>query len=174
MAGHLRPLLKDDLEVVLLWRNHPNIRRFMYSQHKIALSEHLAWYERTLTNDSIHLLMYELNGIPTGFVKLQVVDATSRRGDWGFYLSPDAPKGSGRLLGQSTIDYAFKQVGLHKLCGEVLEYNVKSLQFHERLGFKKEALFRDHFYDGHNYHNVVGFGLVVDDFTNNIALGDEK
>ncbi|MDR5903020.1 UDP-2,4-diacetamido-2,4,6-trideoxy-beta-L-altropyranose hydrolase [Halomonas icarae] len=160
----LRPMQEHDLEVVLAWRNHPDVRRHMYTQRLITLDEHRVWFERASQTPLRHLLIYEQNGEPLGFVNLTVVDSTAGRAEWGFYLAPEAPCGSGQGLGQSTLTYAFKTLGLHKLCGEVLADNQRSQRFHARLGFHREATLRDHFHDGTTYHDVIGFGLLADEW----------
>lgn len=164
--GHhaLRSMQESDLERVLTWRNHPDVRRYMYTQRLIALDEHRAWFERASQAPQRHLLIYEQGGRPLGFVNLNVVDVQAGRAEWGFYLAPEAPRGSGKGLGQCTLEYAFTTLGLHKLCGEVLADNQRSLHFHSRLGFRREATLCDHFHDGNTYHDVIGFGLLAEEW----------
>lgn len=161
----LRLLHKDDLDLVRQWRNHPEVRRYMYTQHEIGAEEHYAWYERVQHDETRHLLIFEPNGRPTGFINFHVVDSQARRAEWGFYLAPDAPQGSGRELGQIALEYAFENLGVHKVCGETLEYNTRSIRFHKRLGFTHEATLRDHYFDGDTYHDVIGFGLLITDWS---------
>jgi RimJ/RimL family protein N-acetyltransferase len=80
--------------------------------------------------------------------------------DWGFYAAPAAPKGSGRQLGHAALSHAFTQLKLHKVCGEALAYNQRSIQFHQSLGFQQEGTFRDQHFDGERYHHVICFGLL--------------
>ncbi|WP_111414077.1 UDP-2,4-diacetamido-2,4,6-trideoxy-beta-L-altropyranose hydrolase [Billgrantia lactosivorans] len=160
----LRPMQVQDLERVLAWRNHPEVRRHMYTQRLITLEEHRGWFVRVSQAPQRHLLIYEQEGEPLGFVNLNVVDAAAGRADWGFYLAPEAPRGSGHGLGQCTLTYAFTTLKLHKLCGEVLADNSRSQRFHERLGFRREATHRDHFHDGNTYHDVIGFGLLAEEW----------
>lgn len=162
--GRLRPMQAHDLERVLAWRNHPEVRRHMYTQRLITLEEHRGWFERASQDPQRHLLIYEQEGEPLGFVNLNVVDVAAGRAEWGFYLAPEAPRGSGQGLGKCTLIYAFTMLKLHKLCGEVLADNTRSQRFHERLGFRREATHRDHFHDGNTYHDVIGFGLLAEEW----------
>jgi UDP-4-amino-4,6-dideoxy-N-acetyl-beta-L-altrosamine N-acetyltransferase len=156
----LRPLAAQDLDRVRHWRNHSEVRRYLYTQHEISAEEHQAWFERARHDADRHLLLYEQHGLPTGFVNLTIVDLAAGRAEWGFYLAPEVPRGSGRALGETALTYAFATLKLHKLCGEALASNDRSIRFHERLGFTREAHLRDHHFDGNNYHDVVGFGLL--------------
>jgi len=155
----IRPMDHTDLELVLAWRNHPEVRRYMYTQHEITLAEHLLWFERTFQNPKKHLLIFEANHQPQGFVSFSEV-GDGGVADWGFYAAPDASKGSGRQLGRAALCHAFTQLRLHKICGQALAFNERSIQFHQSLGFQQEGCLRDHHFDGVRYHHVNCFGLL--------------
>lgn len=155
----LRVMSETDLELVLAWRNHPEIRRFMYTQHEITLAEHASWFARASCDARRHLMIFELEGNPLGFISFHEL-GDGKVADWGFYVAPDAPKGSGRLLGRSALNYAFADAALHKVCGQAIEYNVRSVGFHASLGFHQEGILRQQHYDGQQYHDVICFGLL--------------
>ncbi|MGP9664679.1 UDP-4-amino-4,6-dideoxy-N-acetyl-beta-L-altrosamine N-acetyltransferase [Halomonas sp. AOP22-C1-8] len=160
----LWPLQEADLELVREWRNHPDVRRFMYTQHEITKEEHRAWFQRTQADPQRHLLLAKREGKPFGFVNFFVLDVTAKRAEWGFYLAPDAESGSGQMLGSTALNHAFCHLALHKLCSEALAYNLRSIRFHERLGFTREAQLRDHHFDGNTYHDVICFGLLCSEW----------
>jgi len=153
-------MVTEDLERVLGWRNHHEVRRYMYTQHEITLEEHTRWFERTFRNPSHHLLIFESDSVPLGFINIH--ESASRGvAAWGFYVAPDAPKGTGCQLGQAALHYAFSDVGLQKLCGQALAYNERSIKFHLSQGFQQEGVLRDQHFDGQGYHHVVCFGLLA-------------
>jgi len=156
----LRPMASEDLEQVLAWRNHEDVRRYMYTQHEIALHEHRQWFERASQDKNRHLLIFENDGAAHGFINIHLI-AAGDIADWGFYAAPDAPKGTGRALGQATLQHAFTQIGVHKLCGQALVYNERSIKFHLSLGFHQEGVLREQHFDGQAYHDVVCFGLLA-------------
>jgi UDP-4-amino-4,6-dideoxy-N-acetyl-beta-L-altrosamine N-acetyltransferase len=156
----LRQIHENDLAQLMQWRNHPDVRRYMYTQHEIDEAEHLAWFHRVKNDPNRYPLLVEREGDPFGFVSIRIDDLEGRRASWGFYLSQDAPRGSGQAMGTSALEYAFEELRVHKLCGEALSGNQRSLQYHERLGFSREAVLRDHFFDGRVYHDVIGYGLL--------------
>jgi UDP-4-amino-4,6-dideoxy-N-acetyl-beta-L-altrosamine N-acetyltransferase len=165
---HLRPLHETDLERVLQWRNHPGVRRHMYGQHVISMSEHRAWFEASKRNEARHLYIFELGDTPSGFLNISET-VKGRIADWGFYLSPDAPSGSGQRLGRLALFEVFERKGLHKLCGQVIEFNDKSIRFHERLGFTREGRLRDQYYDGERYNAVIHFGLLAQEWRDGLT-----
>jgi UDP-4-amino-4,6-dideoxy-N-acetyl-beta-L-altrosamine N-acetyltransferase len=131
----------------------------MYSQHEITLAEHLAWFDSATLNPLRHLLIYQEDNQPLGYVNI-TQHSSKQIADWGFYLSPEAPKGSGSRLGKAALKYAFTSLSLHKICGEALDYNQRSINFHLNQGFKQEGVLRDQYFDGEEFHSIVCFGLL--------------
>ena len=156
----LRPMVREDLTRVLAWRNHPEVRRYMYTRHEIGLDEHTRWFERASVDPARHLLIFERDGLPLGYVQFHRV-APGEIADWGFYVAPDAPGGTGRHLGECALDHAFGALKLHKVCGQALAFNERSIQFHLRQGFRQEGRLREQHFDGREYHDIVCFGLLA-------------
>ena len=162
----IRMMITDDLDIVLAWRNHDDIRRFMYTTHKITMPEHQRWFELAARSPHKHLLIFEANKSPMGFIQLDQLRG-GPVAEWGFYAAPDAPKGIGKRLGKTALRYAFETLGLHKICGQALSYNESSIRFHDALGFQKEGLLKEQHFDGQNYHDVICFGLLISEWQSN-------
>ncbi|MNJ23669.1 hypothetical protein D3C77_180590 [compost metagenome] len=155
----VRDMMSTDLELVLSWRNHRDVRRYMYTQHEISIEEHRGWFERSSNDPFKHQLIFESHGVPLGFINI-VVKEQGGIADWGFYAAPVAPKGTGRKLGSTVLNYCFDKLMLHKVCGQALSFNERSIIFHKSMGFLQEGVLRDQHYDGENYHAVICFGLL--------------
>jgi len=167
LQPRVRPMAATDLATILAWRNHPDVRRYMYTQHEISLDEHRRWFEHASLDPSRHLLIFENEATPMGFINLHQI-AAGGIADWGFYAAPDAAKGTGKQLGQAALQYAFSVVGVHKLCAQALHFNERSVRFHLNLGFQQEGTLRDQHFDGQNYHDVVCFGLLASEWQANL------
>jgi UDP-4-amino-4,6-dideoxy-N-acetyl-beta-L-altrosamine N-acetyltransferase len=159
VQGYLRPMNEKDLAMVLQWRNSPDVRRYMYSQHEISAEEHAKWFARVVHDDYQHTLLYILNEKPVGYVNFKQ-ESSVAVADWGFYLSPDALKGTGSQLGFAALNYAFNDIQLHKVCGQALGFNEQSIRFHLKMGFQREGILRKQYYDGLKYHDIECFGLL--------------
>ena len=161
--ARLRSMTYEDLLMVLSWRNHPEVRHFMYTNHEISFDEHCSWFERAEHDTKTYLKIYENGGEAFGFINIGLLRSL-QIADWGFYLAPHAPRGSGHILGNEVLKFAFGELQLHKLCGQVLGFNERSIAFHKRLGFLEEGRLRDQHFDGVNYHDVVCFGLLANEW----------
>lgn len=159
----LRLMTEADLERVRQWRNHPDVRRHMYSQHEISAEEHRSWFEQASHDVTRQLLLFQIGDVPTGFVSFRQATA-SRVSDWGFYIAPDAPRGTGHKLGETALRHGFVELELHKLCGQVLATNARSIRFHQSLGFQREGVLRDQHFNGKSYLDVICFGLLADEW----------
>ena len=80
--GVLRPMVDADLERVLGWRNHPDVRRWMYTSHEIELDEHRRWFRGASQDERRHLLVYELDGEPCGYVNVTSEGLQGRPPRW--------------------------------------------------------------------------------------------
>jgi UDP-4-amino-4,6-dideoxy-N-acetyl-beta-L-altrosamine N-acetyltransferase len=164
LSGITRLMAETDLQAVLEWRNHPDVRRFMHTQHEISPDEHKNWFHSVLGNPNKTLLIYEVANTPLGYANFSAAN-DGKIATWGFYASPAAPKGTGHSLCSSALKYGFRQLAFHKVYGEVIAYNERSARLHMRLGFTQEGTLRDHHFDGSDYHDVYCFGLLSSEWT---------
>lgn len=161
----LRLLTEADLLPVLAWRNAPEVRKHMYSSNEIREQEHRAWFQQMRTDASVRWYIHEnAEGISDGVAYFTQYSQINRSAFWGFYMSPQAKPGMGTSLGIDALDQAFSGLNLHKLNSEVLSSNLRSLRFHEKLGFRNEGVFRDFHFDGNHYVDVVRYGMLASEW----------
>lgn len=146
--------------MLLSWRNHEAVRKFMFTQHEISVQEHTAWFARASVDPTRRLLITEDDSGPFGYVQFsQVVQGGVA--DWGFYARPNSPRGIGQKLGQLALDHAFKELKLHKVCGQAIVGNARSIAFHQRLGFSQEGVLREQQCIEGVYHSLICFGMLA-------------
>ena len=161
--GKVRPMTRADLDMVLAWRNHPDVRRYMYTSHEIGRTEHSEWFARASADPERHLLLFERHGVALGFVNLHRM-GVGGISEWGFYLDPEAEPGAGAALGRAALDFAFETLACHKVCGQALAFNQRSIAFHLKLGFGQEGVLGDQHFDGGTYYDVICFGLLAEEW----------
>ena len=146
--------------MILAWRNNPEVRGFMLTQHEITLEEHRQWFARVKIDKNQQQLIVMDGPVPLGFVQFNPISQDGIA-DWGFYTRPDAPKGSGNKLGEAALIYSFNILGLNKVCGQAIEINAASIAFHRKLGFTEEDRLPERQRIGGRYHKLVYFGLTA-------------
>ncbi|WP_342654837.1 UDP-4-amino-4,6-dideoxy-N-acetyl-beta-L-altrosamine N-acetyltransferase [Pseudomonas sp. F3-2] len=162
--GVLRPIRDEELELMLQWRNAPSVRRNMYTNHIISISEHINWWRNVQDRTDQIYFMYEYDGLALGIVGFNKVNLVSRTAEWAFYASPEAPRGTGSRMEFLALDYAFNNLRLHKLSCEVLDFNQSVIKLHEKFGFSTEGVFRQqHFVDG-AYYDIHRLGILASEW----------
>lgn len=160
----LRPLTEADLDTILAWRNAPSVRENMYTNHVISPDEHCAWFNRVRNDNTKRYLVFERNGDARGIIGFTAIDTHQKRSSWAFYASPDAPRGTGSAMEYAALEYAFAELGLHRLHCEVLDFNHAVIKLHQSFGFTLEGTLRAHHYDGERYCDVVLLGILNDEW----------
>lgn len=148
----LRLAQDSDRDLVLAWRNHPDVRAVSLTQHVITPQEHAAWWARATVDPTRRVLVYERQGVPSGSVTFFDLaqapgedGAPRRTASWGFFLDVDGLQERGALL-PAWIDvmrratrYAVEDLRLDVLHGEVLARNEAVRSLNRRFGIREVA-----------------------------------
>lgn len=135
----LRAAVASDRDLVLAWRNHPDVRAVSLTQHEITPAEHAAWWEAAQSDPRRRILIYERNGVPAGVVTF--FDLDSGRGWWGYYLDNAGLTERGELMPawmqiqREAVRYAGQVLQLTSLDAETLGTNEAVLNVNKHLGF---------------------------------------
>ena len=166
MSLRLRLLTPEDSDRVLAWRNSPQVSAYMYSDHRIAQDEHDRWLAGALGLPDRRYWIIETDGAPVGLANLARIDAAARRCEWAYYLGEASTRGQGlgARIEYIVLRHVFETRGLNKLWCEVLLENEGVWKLHESFGFRREALLRQHIWKNGAPRDVVGLGLLADDW----------
>ena len=166
MSVHLRPVETGDSDRLLDWRNREQVAAYMYTDHQISPEEHARWFAAATAAPDRRYWIIELDRQPVGLANLAGIDPARRRCEWAYYLAETSVRGRGvgAAVELVVIDHVFETLGLHKLWCEVLIENEAVWKLHLSFGFVREALYRDHVWKAGRFQDVVGLGLLADDW----------
>lgn len=139
-------LLDADLEIQLLVRdirNEENVRKWMYTDHKISSNEHLEWINRVKFDHRQEVFIVTADQKPLGVVSINAIDSKHKKADWAFYLTESSRGGLGAALEFAIIDFAFSKKGIEKLNCEVIEGNDAVIKLHKKFAFEDEGFRRE-------------------------------
>ncbi len=162
----LRAVTESDRERLRDWRNSPEVAAYMYSDHLIGQAEHDRWFDGLAGDPRRLYWVIELDGTPVGLTSLTDIDRVQGRGTIARYLGVPGARGLGvgAAAEFKVIDHAFTHLGLRKIWSEVLESNRVAWGLHLANGFQREALFRAHVVKDGQPRDVVGLGLLAEDW----------
>jgi RimJ/RimL family protein N-acetyltransferase len=139
----LRSATAEDVDAIRSWRNQQPNREVSNNSHEIAADEHAAWWAKASVDPTRRVLIYERDGVPSGAVNFfdLELDSPPRTGGWGFFLDAEGLAERGETLPawievmKDATNYAFDELGLDELTGEVLEHNEVVRQMNRRFRF---------------------------------------
>jgi len=143
----LKEVSIQDLDDMRRWRNSPEVRQVMFTDHQITKEEHLAWWDRVEFDITKKQLLFLWEGKGAGVVNIFDINQEKKECHWGFYLSSDIADPLQRmkiwqLLEKEAIEYVFDDLGCDRLICESFEFNQPVIEMHKRFGFievSKEA-----------------------------------
>lgn len=162
----LRPLRPEDKDRLLVWRNSPDVAPYMYTDHQISQAEHDRWFSGIEGDQRRAYWIIQMDGEPVGLANLYDIDRHNARCAWAYYLAEPSVrgKGVGGYVEYLMLESVFGEFGLSKLWCEVLTSNPAVIRLHQKFGFKEEALFRRHVLKDGELQDVMGLGLLADEW----------
>jgi len=124
----------DEKKMVLEWRNHKEIRKYMYNQDIITLESHLKYIELLKTSKDKRYFLVKRDNEYIGTIDFTNIDLDKKETYLGLYSKPNL-KGVGNILMSSIIDYAFNSLEVVVLKLEVLNSNRKAINLYKRFNF---------------------------------------
>ena len=165
---YLRPVEKDDLDVMFTAFWDEEARRLTGTQAVFSRARMHNWFE-AVSNDNSRidlLICLQENNEPIGDIAMMEIDHHNQNAivrisifekeNWG--------KGYGTEAMSMFLDYGFNILNLHRVELEVFAFNPRAKKSYEKLGFKQEGIIRDKlFYDG-KFHNAILMGVLREEF----------
>jgi UDP-4-amino-4,6-dideoxy-N-acetyl-beta-L-altrosamine N-acetyltransferase len=136
---HFSTLPDAELLEILAWRNHPDVRRWVYTQEEIPAEAHLSFCRRLAghPNQAFWRVQAADTGTGLGVISFRGYDPYHRHAEFNLYLNPEqAGKGWGTRLGALEVQLAFEYLHLHCLRLEVFEPNTAAVRLYEKIGFQ--------------------------------------
>ena len=164
---YLRPVKLSDYEVVKVYRQDIENCRYIRPAendetiYKIVEQLSKPW---KLTQGVWNGLAICLTGDDTvvGEIVFKVDDWQHQRAEIGYRLSETvAGKGICTQASVLLINYMFEEIGFFKLVAKCDPRNIASYRVMEKLGFKREAFFKDHYLMGDEWTDQYDYGLLA-------------
>lgn len=161
----LRPIEEEDLEFLQTQVNDPRVWRPIGRSRPINSEQERDFFENVVCSDDTVDLLIVADSTPVGTVGLFELDWETQAAEIGYWLAPEHhEQGYGTEATERVVQYAFDQLGLHRIAARVSEFNEPSRRLLESVGFTQEGVHRDdEFVDG-EYHDVCWYGLLADEW----------
>lgn len=131
----LRPVKKDDIRDLWLWRNHPETRKWSFCSDEIPFEQHERWFAAYLA-DAMHtiLIAEDERGEKVGQARFEKKGNTA---SVSVNLNPAFfGKGYGSaLISKATKSFLEESKDISTVAAEVIEGNIASLRAFQKAGY---------------------------------------
>ena len=171
---YLRAFEPEDYIRLNELRNDDDIFEFTCGNKYYISSEwDRKWVEDKIFNNDKHIYLaicLKDNNKLLGYTSLNDIDNRNRKVQWGGIVIDKEYKSKGYAteVGAIILDFVFNELGLNRLYSSIIEENIASQRFTEKLGFSKEGVFKSSVFKKGKFHNEVLISFLKDDY-NRIA-----
>ncbi len=146
------------------WLNDPQVNQFLESRFQIATLDTVRAFVRAMLKDPANILFairLQESGRHIGNIKLGPIDRQQRRAEVGLVVGEEDCRGKGYASEALAlvVDYAFAELGLHKLTAGCYEPNTASVALFTGCGFAVDGIRKRHCWYQGTYVDAVLFGL---------------
>lgn len=177
----LRAIHEKDLIVLNKWSNDPKLWSMLGGWHfPYSLQSTEKWFNEIDNNDinnQIFAITAENDEI-IGTANLIDIDWKNRNAFHGMMIG--SKKNHGKPYAQDSVialmKYAFEELGLHRLDGDMIDYNKLSIFFYTKIcGWRIEGVKKDWFYRKNAFHDKIIIGItknIYEEFIDDISYWD--
>lgn len=159
----LRRLKEEDSRFMLEWMHDEDINAGFQKPFLTATPDTVRHFiDNSFTDVNKHFAFVNEQDEYMGTISLKNIDYRNDKAEYAV-VARRCAHGTG-LAKQATeelFDYAFNQVGLHKINLSVLEENIRAQKFYEKCGFVREGLETDAVKIDGVYHNHIWYGIKL-------------
>ncbi|MBU0650988.1 GNAT family N-acetyltransferase [bacterium] len=162
----LRAIEKEDLPVLLEWRNNPSNRSYFREVLELSSQNQEQWFQTRVLNNSNNI-MFAIQELKTGKLLgvcgLCYINWINRSADFSIYIGHNELYIDEKFAPEAAIlliEYAFKEINLHRLSVEVYEIDKLKQNLMEKIGFKKEGCHIDTYWHNGEWVNSLFYGLI--------------
>ena len=158
------PLELNDVENIMTWVNDPEVvKNLQHFNKKFSKKDEQNYVKKILKskNDYVFSFFDNQNGeyIGQGGIhqialenKLGRLSIIIKRGHWN--------KGYAQEILPALTNYAFKELGLHKIWLMHWKENKKAEHLYKKLGFIKEGILKDEYFWKNRYHDMIRMAII--------------
>lgn len=135
MKVTLRPLTEEDTDLMVRWRNEPEVLRYFIDRRHITRESHLAYYRDRILTGKVRQYIILCDEKPVGSTFLR--DIEGDHAEFGILIGEQEylGKGVGRLAAAEILNIAFTEMNLQTVFLRVLAENQRAIRSYRAVGF---------------------------------------
>ena len=164
----LKPLTESDMPYFVKWYSDPEILRLNCEVEPWTPEKFTQWY-RNICHDANKVwftIVVNANQRVIGDAGLLRMFTPWKTTDMGVVIGEKDMwrQGYGTDAGRRLLQYAFDDLGFHRVAIVVMGFNTRALRFWTRLGFQQEGVWRDGYYCDNQYSDSIMMSILEDEY----------
>ena len=162
----LKKITKSDLKLLIEWRNSNKIFLYNTQYFLLNLKMQMEWFNSLQNDSSRKMFMILHENVKIGICGLINIDYKNKNANIAIIIGKTQlhTKGLGTMALSNLLNYGFKELGLHRIGADVIEYNKTSIRLFEKSKFKIDAVQRDMIWRNNRWWNMYSMSILKDDF----------
>ncbi len=163
----LRPLMKEDIPLLIRWINDPEISKFLNVCMPMMEADEEEWFgnlHKEKPNNIVLAIVVE--GKTIGTMGLHGISWKDRTATTGALIGEKEywNKGYGSEAKMLLLNYAFNTLNLRKISSSVIAFNKRSYNYSLKCGYKKEGRLKKHHFSHGKYWDEILLAVFVEDW----------
>lgn len=145
----------------------PETARMTGCKAAFSREEVLSFFRSAVESpDCCLFLVFAPDGRMIGESVINEIDFALRCANFriAIYRSAERGRGIGSWMVQTTRDFAFEVLKLHRLSLDVFSFNTRAEQVYRKAGFQREGVLRDAVLDGGQYADDILMSMLEEDW----------
>jgi RimJ/RimL family protein N-acetyltransferase len=168
----LRPVKRADISYFLKWFNDPEVIQYLTLYLPMTEMSEEKFIEELGTTRAKSVVLFVIEVVegdstkPIGNCSLDEVDSKDHKAGFGMVIGEKDywSKGYGTEAARLIINYGFQQLNLHRISSGAFAFNERSIKLHKKVGFREEGRLREAFFKNGQYHDLVLFGILREEW----------
>lgn len=164
----LTPLRSDDLEAMYDWINNRQLVILNGPYKPVSAAQHEAWFKAIQQRPDVMIFAIRLleDDKLIGSCQLHSISQTHRSAELQIRLGESAQQGKGygteavRLL----LEFAFKDLNLHRVYLHVFSTNLAAIKVYEKTGFVREGVLRQAAFIDGEHKDVLVMAVLQEEY----------
>jgi len=170
---YLGPLTSEALPLLHAWINDREQVLFNAAYKPVSDGAHRQWFEAISKREDVRIFTVRMLQCDKliGSCQLRHIDPIHRSAELQIRIGDidERDHGYGTEALHLLLDFAFRDMNLHRVCVRVFSHNARALRAYEKVGFVKEGLLRQAAHIDGRYVDIVVMSVLRSEHCPNVA-----
>ena len=158
----IRAMNLDDIELLLKWKEDPEISFLLGRELPISIENQKIWYEKTINDNKKRKFIIETeNGKIIGLIGIMNIDLKNRHCECGITIGEKEywGKGLAKEALNVLIKFLFVEWNMNRIYAKINDYNEKSINLFQSLGFQVDGKMKDFIFTENKFYDLIILSL---------------